>query len=108
MTRNQRPQLGWPGCPRAGAGGVPGVVVGAGVGGVGRTGTVDAVGPGVAGSGGFVKPASEDSGSTASLPCGKSRVTGWAKPALVICGLNGALTTSPVGCAGSTADKGVR
>src|SRR5215813_6866578 len=109
MTRNQRPQLGWLGCAAAGCAGAPGAAAGAGAGGVGRTGTVEAVGPGVAtGSGGFVKPASDDSGSTASLPCGRSRVTGWANPALVICGLKGALTTSPVGWAGSTADNGVR
>src|SRR5439155_1253843 len=39
---------------------------------------------------------------------GRSRVTGWASPAGVTTGLNGPVTTSPVGWAGSTLASGVR
>src|SRR5258706_11937239 len=100
MTRNQRPQLGWPACAWPGKGwivaGWPPRGAGGAAAGAGGTGAADAVGPGVTGSAGFGVVASENR-SRASLPLGRSRVTGWANPALVVSGLEASATTSPGG-----------
>src|SRR5215467_580126 len=88
ISRNQRPQSG--------------VLLAAGL--AGAAG----VAPPVAGAAG-VAPAVAGAGSNTSvLLCGRSRVTGWPKPALVMVGLKAWLITSPVGCAGKTAASGVR
>src|SRR6266481_2705981 len=89
ITRNQRPQLGVTPWAAFGVGTAPGA------GGAAWTGCgLGGPSPGAAGA--------------SRLPCGRSRVTGWANPALVMIGLNAWVMTSPVGCAGSTAAKGVR